>query len=97
MKQGRLEIDDIDEQLIADSMYTVGLPDPDLLIRTASERRISNFLLWQVSYAELYFCDVLWPDFEVKHLDEAIQDYARRERRYGTVHPPVPANGSSIP
>ena len=94
VKQGRLEIDDIDEQLFADSMYTAGLPDPDLLIRTASEQRISNFLLWQVSYAELYFCDVLWPDFQVKHLDEAIQDYARRERRYGTVQPAAQGDGA---
>ncbi|MCH7813299.1 MAG: undecaprenyl diphosphate synthase family protein, partial [Planctomycetes bacterium] len=60
-----------------------GLPDPDLLIRTAAERRISNFLLWQISYAEIHVTDVLWPDFTVNHLHEAIQDYARRERRYG--------------
>jgi len=83
VQQGRLDAAEIDEKLIADSLYTGGLPDPDLLIRTASEQRISNFLLWQISYAELHVCDVLWPDFDVEHLHQAIRDYARRERRYG--------------
>ena len=85
VKAGRLNVDDIDEQRIGASLYTGGLPDPDLLIRTASERRVSNFLLWQISYAELYVCDVLWPEFGVEHLHEAIRDYARRERRFGGV------------
>ncbi len=87
VKENRLAVEDIDEQIISDALYTHQVPDPDLLIRTASERRISNFLLWQISYAELHFCDVLWPEFTVEHLDEAIKDYARRERRYGTVQP----------
>ncbi|MCK4659144.1 MAG: isoprenyl transferase [Phycisphaerae bacterium] len=83
VKEGRLKVGDIDENVISASLYTNGLPDPDLLIRTASQRRISNFLLWQISYAELHVCDVLWPDFDVEHLHEAIRDYAQRERRYG--------------
>ena len=87
VKEDRLAVGDIDEQVISDSLYTASVPDPDLLIRTASEQRISNFLLWQISYAERYFCDVLWPDFGVEQLNEAIKDYARRERRYGTVQP----------
>ncbi len=85
VQEGRLDAADIDERLVADSLYTGGLPDPDLVIRTASERRISNFLLWQVSYAELYISDVFWPDFDVGSLHEAIRDFARRERRYGGV------------
>jgi undecaprenyl diphosphate synthase len=87
VRDGRLDEADIDEQVIGKSLYTAGLPDPDLLIRTASEQRISNFLLWQISYSELYFCDVLWPDFTVEHLNQAILDYVGRERRYGTVQP----------
>ncbi|MCP4251082.1 MAG: isoprenyl transferase [bacterium] len=83
VRDGELLVTDIDERTIARSLYTAGLPDPDLLIRTAAERRISNFLLWQISYAEIHIPDVLWPDFTVEHLNEAIQDYARRERRYG--------------
>lgn len=83
VRQGRMGVDEIDERVISDSLYTGGLPDPDLLIRTASQRRLSNFLLWQISYAELHVCDVLWPDFDVEHLHEAIRDYARRERRFG--------------
>ncbi len=88
VKAGRLNIGDIDEQRITDSLYTAGLPDPDLLIRTASECRVSNFLLWQISYAELYVCEALWPDFAVEHLHAAIRDFARRERRYGGLGSP---------
>ncbi len=76
---------DIDEQLITGSLYTAGLPDPDLLIRTASEFRVSNFLLWQISYAELHICDKLWPEFTPEDINLAIQDFARRDRRYGDV------------
>jgi undecaprenyl diphosphate synthase len=83
VREGRLSVNAIDEQCVSDSLYTAGLPDPDLLVRTAGERRVSNFLLWQISYAELYVCDALWPDFGVEHLHEAIRDFARRERRYG--------------
>ncbi|MFQ5590509.1 MAG: isoprenyl transferase [Phycisphaerae bacterium] len=80
---GTLAPHEIDEQVVCDSLYTAGLADPDLLIRTANERRISNFLLWQISYAELYICDRLWPEFGEQHLNEAIREYARRERRFG--------------
>ncbi|MCB9849799.1 MAG: isoprenyl transferase [Phycisphaerales bacterium] len=76
---------DIDESTIADALYTAGLPDPDLLIRTAGERRISNFLLWQISYAELFVCPAYWPDFSVEHLHDAIRDYASRDRRFGAL------------
>ena len=66
-------------------LYTSGLPDPDLLIRTGGEQRLSNFLLWQVAYAELYFCDVFWPDFDRTHLLAALADYQHRRRRFGGV------------
>lgn len=82
---GELTVDQIDEEQFADSLYTVGIPDPDLLIRTAGEYRLSNFLLWQLSYAEFYVTDVLWPDFRTEHLHRAIQDFAHRERRFGRV------------
>jgi undecaprenyl diphosphate synthase len=82
---GRLRPEDINEELLAGCMYTAGLPDPDLLIRTAGEQRISNYLLWQISYAELHITDVLWPDFGVRELHEAVRDYARRTRRFGAV------------
>lgn len=80
---GTLDPDAIDEHTFAQSLYTAGIDDPDLLIRTANERRISNFLLWQISYAEIHITDVLWPDFRTEHLHTAIKDFAARERRYG--------------
>ncbi len=89
VRAGRLDPERIDESVISGSLYTAGLPDPDLLIRTANERRVSNFLLWQISYAEIYVCDVLWPDFAESDLDEAIKDFARRERRFGDVGAPM--------
>ncbi len=73
----------IDEKDFGNYLYTRGLPDPDLLIRTSGEMRISNFLLWQISYSELYFTDKLWPDFKEKDLEEAIEKYQTRERRFG--------------
>ncbi len=76
---------DIDETLIASYMYTAGQPDPDLLIRTSGEMRISNFLLWQIAYAEIWVTDVLWPDFRRRHLLQAVVDYQKRERRYGGI------------
>lgn len=85
VKENRLEPDQITEQTISDHLYTAGLPDPDLLIRTAGELRISNYLLWQISYAELHVTEVFWPDFEVTHLHDAIRDYARRHRRFGAL------------
>jgi undecaprenyl diphosphate synthase len=72
-----------DEQTISENLYTAGLPDPDLLIRTSGEMRVSNFLLWQIAYAEIYVTETLWPDFSRARLLEALVDYQRRERRYG--------------
>lgn len=81
--EGALSPDAIDEQTITDRLYTAGVPDPDLLIRTSGEMRLSNFLLWQLAYAELYVTDVYWPDFREPHLDVALEAYARRQRRFG--------------
>lgn len=83
VRSGRLSPDQIDEAVISKNLYTDGLPDPDLLIRTAGEMRVSNYLLWQISYAELHVTDVLWPDFGVEDLHRAIRDYAGRSRRFG--------------
>jgi undecaprenyl diphosphate synthase len=80
---GELRVDDIDEQCFARSLYTAGLPDVDLLIRTSGEIRLSNFLLWQLSYAELYFCERCWPDFDAAALGEAIAEFGSRRRRFG--------------
>jgi undecaprenyl diphosphate synthase len=75
----------VDEELVASYLYTAGLPDPDLLIRTSGEMRISNFLLWQLAYTELWITDTLWPDFRRRHLYRAVADYQTRERRFGRV------------
>ncbi|HSJ66823.1 MAG TPA: isoprenyl transferase [Anditalea sp.] len=75
--------EEINQELISDHLTTVGIPDPELLIRTSGELRISNFLIWQMAYTELYFTEVLWPDFRREHLFEAILDYQKRERRFG--------------
>ncbi len=83
VKNGELRVQDITEETISDSLTTAGIPDPDLLIRTSGELRISNFLLWQLAYAELYFTPCLWPDFTVEEFDRAIIDYQHRERRFG--------------
>ena len=80
---GRLDPADLDEEMLASLLFTAGMPDPDLIIRTSGERRLSNFLLWQAAYAELVFLDVLWPDFGAPHFAEALAEYARRERRFG--------------
>lgn len=82
-KKGILDIKDIDEGLFSDYLYTRGLPDPDLLIRTSGEFRISNFLLWQISYSEIYVTNKLWPDFTRHDFEEAVGEYQKRERRYG--------------
>ena len=74
---------DIEELTVSDALYTAGIPDPDLLIRTAGEMRVSNFLLWQISYAELWVTQKCWPDFDEATLREALKDYAQRERRFG--------------
>jgi undecaprenyl diphosphate synthase len=84
-KAGELALEDIDEQCIGRHLYTAGLPDPDLLIRTANEMRVSNFLLWQISYSEFYVTETLWPDFEQSDLEKAILAYAKRTRRFGSV------------
>jgi undecaprenyl diphosphate synthase len=82
---GRLDPEKIDERAVARHLYLPDVPDPDLLVRTSGEFRISNYLLWQLAYSELYFSDVLWPDFRREHLFEAIRSYQKRERRYGAV------------
>ena len=82
---GKLDAAKIDEKLFSASLYTANIPDPDLLIRTAGEMRVSNFLLWQISYAELYVTDVLWPQFGCADLNKAIQEFARRDRRFGGI------------
>ncbi len=83
VKEGKLRLDEITEETFREHMYMPDMQDPDLLIRTGGEMRISNFLLWEVSYAELWVTPVYWPDFRKTHLEEAIRDYANRERRYG--------------
>ena len=83
VKNNQLNVADINESLITSHLYTHNLPDADLVIRTSGEHRISNFLLWQAAYAELYFTDVLWPDFREKDLHDAIINYQKRERRFG--------------
>jgi undecaprenyl diphosphate synthase len=75
--------DDVDEETLAAHLYAPEMPDPDLVIRTSGERRVSNFLLWQLAYSELIFVDTLWPDFGTEQLGSALQEYARRRRRYG--------------
>lgn len=82
---GDLDPATIDEDMFAAQLYTAALPDPDLLIRTSGEQRISNFMLWQLAYTELYVTSVLWPDFRREHLFQALYDYQRRERRFGRV------------
>ena len=87
----RVDADAVDEALFAGFLYTAGQPDPDLLIRTSGEMRVSNFLLWQIAYAEIWVTDTLWPDFRKRHLLEAIIDYQKRDRRYGGITQPVVA------
>jgi undecaprenyl diphosphate synthase len=87
VQQGVLDAEHIDETCIANHLYTRGMPDPDLLIRTAGEMRISNFLLWQISYAELWVTERCWPDFDESDLHTAIRDFAARDRRFGGLNP----------
>lgn len=82
-KENKININDINDDLFSNYLTTKGIPDPDLLIRTSGEYRISNFLMWQLSYSELYFTDICWPDFKKEQLYEAIIDYQKRERRFG--------------
>lgn len=83
IKYGKINIEDLDEKSFENYLYTTCTPDPDLLIRTSGEYRVSNFLLWQIAYTELYFTKTLWPDFNITHLRKAIDSYKKRERRYG--------------
>lgn len=85
VQNGELKPEDISDETISDSLYTKGQDDPDLIIRTSGEIRVSNFLLWQLAYSEFYFTEVLWPDFNEKELDKAIEEYNQRNRRYGKV------------
>ena len=85
VKAGELDARDVTESTVSDHLYTAGMPDPDLLIRTAGEMRVSNYLLWQISYAELVVSDVLWPDFGVAELHHAIREFSRRNRRFGAL------------
>jgi len=85
VRQGQLDPEEIDEALFGQHLYTKALPDPDLLIRTADELRVSNFLLWQISYSEFYVTDTLWPDFDASDLEKAIIAYAERNRRFGAI------------
>ena len=83
VQSGRLSVEDIDEDEVAARLFTAGTPDPDLLIRTGGEKRISNFLLWQLAYAELVFTDTLWPEFSAEDFESAVMEFHGRERRYG--------------
>jgi undecaprenyl diphosphate synthase len=85
VKEGGLEPEQLNENIISQYLYTAGIPDPDLLIRTSGELRISNFLLWQIAYTELYFSDKLWPDFGVDDLEAAVEAFKQRDRRFGGV------------
>jgi undecaprenyl diphosphate synthase len=84
-RDGSIDPERVDERVIARHLYAPDMPDPDLLVRTSGEYRISNFLLWEVAYSELHFTDVLWPDFRREHLFDAIRDYQNRDRRFGTI------------
>ncbi len=84
-KDGKINIDYIDENLISKNLSTADMPDPDLIIRSGGEHRISNFLIWQIAYSEIFVSNVLWPDFNCKNLVEAIEDYQHRERRFGLI------------
>ena len=95
VKDGNLEIHAIDTTIFSNELSTVAFPDPELLIRTSGEQRISNFLLWQVAYAELYFSETLWPDFDKEELYKAILDYQGRERRFGKTSAQIDTSESS--
>ena len=84
-QKGDIRIEDIDIKMFSDMLYTKDIPDPDLVIRTSGEQRISNYLLWQIAYSELFFTPTLWPDFNKQELEKIIEDFNHRERRYGKV------------
>lgn len=85
VRKGELEPDDVTEEMISSGIYTAGQPDPDLIIRPSGEQRLSNFLIWQAAYSEFWYSDVLWPDFNEQELNRALEDYARRHRRFGGI------------
>lgn len=93
LAEGRLALEQIDETIFSEHLDTCGLPDPDLLIRTSGEMRISNFLLWQIAYTELYFSEVFWPDFSEQELQNALEEYARRQRRFGLTGSQIQGEG----
>ena len=90
VKDGKIKPEDITEEMFSDHLYTAGWRDPDMVVRTSGEMRISNYLLWQISYAEFYVTDIYWPDLTPKHMDDAILAYAGRQRRFGDVKPQTP-------
>lgn len=92
VQHGEIQPEDIGEEMIRQQLTTADIPDPELLIRTSGEHRVSNFLLWQIAYAEFYFTDILWPDFKEEHFFEAILDYQSRERRFGLVSAQIAKN-----
>ena len=92
VQENKLTVDDIDEKIIAANLETRNMPDPDLLIRSGGEYRVSNFLLWQLAYAELYISEVLWPDFKTKNLLEALTSFQNRERRFGQISEQISKN-----
>ena len=94
VSEGKLEPDDITEKCISDHLTTKNIPDPELIIRTSGEFRVSNFLLWQIAYSEFVILDVYWPDFSKKHLHEAIKQYQKRERRFGKVSEQIHNNST---
>jgi undecaprenyl diphosphate synthase len=94
--EGRLNVDQITEQFFSNFLTTRNMPDPDLLIRTSGEFRVSNFLLWQIAYTEFFITDVFWPDFSRKHLYEAIRNFQQRERRFGKISEQIKKNGKGI-
>ncbi len=85
MLNKNIKLDDINEDTFENYLDTANIPSPDLIIRTSGEQRISNFLLWQLAYSEFYFCDVLWPDFNVDELHKALESYKNRNRRFGGI------------
>ena len=83
VKKGNINVEDIDEKMVGDYLYTKGQPDPDIMIRTSGELRLSNFLLWQLAYTEFVFLNKYWPDFNEKDLDNAVEDFQKRHRNFG--------------
>ena len=90
---GNVEPESLTEETFSSYLYTSGIPDPDLLIRTSGEQRVSNFLLWEIAYSEIWITPELWPDFSRKHVLQALVEFQKRERRFGDIHPPEDVNG----